>query len=113
MSNRKRIVTDQDVEDALSFLRDSAGDIGEAKRRVVSAGHWMKHVEALETKLSSATSVAAKKVDALCSQRYIEAMDEDARAAGEFEKLKALREAASATIESWRSEGANYRAMRL
>ena len=111
MSNRLRIVDDAEVEKALDWLRDSAQAIGDAKARLISAGHMIKHIEAIETKLSTESSVAARKIDALCSLRYLAAIQEDAEAAGEFEKMKALREAASLKIETWRSEQANYRRM--
>ena len=111
MSNRLRIVDDAEVERALDWLRDSADDIGKAKARLVSAGHMIKHIEALETKMSNEASVAARKVEALCSPRYLAALNEDAEAAGEFEKMKALREAAALKIETWRTEQANYRRM--
>lgn len=109
----KRIVTDFELEKALDFLRDNAAAIGEAKARTVRAGHMLRHVEALQFKMSDERSAEARKADARCSDRYVEAMEEDAVAAGEYEKLRALREAAALKIESWRSEGANYRAMKL
>ena len=113
MSNHQRIVTDDEVEKALDWLRDSAQAIGDAKARVVRAGHMIKHIEALETKMSEEKSVEARKADARCSLRYVSAMEEDAVAAGEFEKMKALREAAALKIESWRTESSNYRSMKL
>ena len=113
MSQRNRIVTDDELEKALDFLRDNAAAMGDAKARTVKAGHMIRHIEALEFKMSDGKSAEAKKADARCSARYVEAITEDAIAAGEYEKLKALREAAALKIESWRSEGANYRAMRI
>jgi len=107
------IASDEDVERALSFLRDSAGELGEARARAIKAGHWLKHVEALEYKASDARNEAGRKADARTSERYIEAIYEDADAAGELAKLYALREAAAAKIEAWRSQSANYRAMKL
>ena len=111
MSNRQRIVNDEEVEKALDWLRDSAQAIGDAKARLISAGHMIKHVEALEFKLSSEKSADARRADARCSERYMEAITEDAVAAGEYEKMKALREAAALKIETWRTEQANYRRM--
>jgi hypothetical protein len=108
-----RIVRDDDMERALDYLRDSAAEIGAAKARMVKAGHWLKHVEALEMKMSSERSAEARKADARCSERYLEAIAEDAEASGAYETLKSLREAAALKIEAWRSEQANYRAMKL
>ena len=109
----ERMISDGEIEKALDFLRDGAAEIGQAKARVIKAGHWLKHVEALEFKLSDAKSVEAKKADARTAQRYLDAITEDAIAAGEYERLKALREAAALKIETWRTESSNYRHMKI
>lgn len=108
-----RIVSNRDLQKALDFLRDSAQDLASAKSRAVKAGHMLKHIEALEFKASDATSNDKRQADARTSDNYLEAINEDAFAAGELAKLQALREAASMKIEAWRSEQANYRSMRI
>lgn len=108
-----RIVTNNDLQKALDFLRDSAAELGLAKARAVKAGHMIKHIEAIEFKASDATSNDKRQADARTSDSYVDAINEDAYAAGELAKLQALREAAAMKIESWRSEQANYRAMRI
>jgi hypothetical protein len=113
MNTHPRIVTETELEKALDFLRDSARDIGAAKARCVRAGHMLKHVEALEYKASSASNIEGRKADARTAPSYLEAINEDADAAGAYEVLKSLREAAALKIEAWRSEQANYRAMRI
>lgn len=54
------IVTDSEVEKALDWLRDNAGDIGEAKRLAVKTDHMLKHIRALAMKHSGEASAAAK-----------------------------------------------------
>lgn len=108
-----RIVSNRDLQKALDFLRDSAQELSKAKSRAIKAGHMLKHVEALEFKMSDATSNDKRQADARTSDAYVDAMNEDAFAAGELAKLLALREAAAMKIEAWRSEQANYRSMRL
>lgn len=110
---RTVIVDDNEVDKALDWLRDSAAEIGAAKRRAVLAGHMVSHVEALMSKTSNATSAEARKADARASQKWLDAVQEDAEAAGDMAKLYSLREAASAKIEAWRSEQANLRSMRI
>lgn len=110
---QSRIVQEAEVEKALDFLRDGAAAIGAAKARLVRAGHMIKHIEALEFKMSDASSNDKRQADARTSDAYVAAINEDADAAGEFEKLKALREAAGMKIEAWRSESATYRSMKL
>jgi hypothetical protein len=107
------LISNIELEKALDWLRDNAQAIGDAKTRAVRAVHMLKHVEALEFKLSDGKSAEAKKCDARTSARYMAAVEEDAVAAGEYEKMKALREAASLKIEAWRSEQANWRALKV
>lgn len=113
LSPPDRIVSDEDFAKALDWLRDSARDLGLAKERTVRAGHMLKHVEALMMKASEEKSAEARKADARCSERWLKAVEEDAIAAGEYETLRALREAAALKIEAWRSEQANFRAMKI
>jgi hypothetical protein len=113
MNQHQRIVTEEALEKALDFLRDSARDIGNAKARVHSAGHMLKVVESFEFKKSDAKSAEAKKADARTSEAFMSAVLEDAQATGAYEELRALREAAAIKIETWRSEQANYRAMKI
>ena len=108
-----RIVTNADLQKALDWLRDNADDLGRAKTRSVAAGHQIKHVEALMFKASNATSNDKRQADARTSDQYVEAINEDAFAAGELAKLQAHREAAALKIEAWRSEQANFRSMRI
>ncbi len=113
MNAHPRIVTEAELEKALDFLRDNARALGDAKARVVRAGHMLKHIEALEFKMSDATSNDKRQADARTSKAYLDAIVEDAEAAGAYETMRALREAAALKIESWRSEQATYRAMKI
>ena len=110
---RPRIVTDEDVDRALAFLRDSAIQIGAAREDMSNAKSFVQHVEALLYLGSEEKTVDAKKADVKTREKWLEASAAEAKAAGEFEKLKALREAASAKIEAWRSEQATLRGMRI
>lgn len=111
MSNR--IVPDSKVDGSLAFLRDSAADLKKATKEALLAERWVKHVEALLSKASDATSDSKRLADARTSQQWLDAIEDEAEKVGELAKLKALREAASANIEAWRSEQANYRAMKI
>ncbi len=110
---RERLVTDAELESALDFLRDSARALGEAKSRAVKADHMCKVIEALMSKASDEKSAEARKAEARSSPEYLDAVNEDAFAAGELAKMYALREAAALKIEAWRSSQANYRAMKI
>ena len=107
------MIDDSEVEKALDWLRDNAESIGAAKERLVKAGHMIKHIKALEMKKWNEQAVSAQEREALASQRYLGALMEEALAAGEYEKMKSLREAAALKIQSWQTISANYRAMKI
>lgn len=108
----RRIVTDEEMERALHFLAQNAIEIGECRRRMIETEALVKRTEAIAFLASEQKSAEAKKADARASDKWLEASTEAAIAAGEFQKQLALREAAAARIEAWRSESANYRGMR-
>lgn len=108
-----RLITDEELDKALAWLRDNAKAIGDAKAEAVRRGHMVKHVKALVMKMHNELPVSQQEREAVASERYLEALEADAIAAGEYEKLRALREAAALKIEAWRSEQANFRSMRV
>ncbi len=113
MSARQHLITDKSLQASLDWLRDHAKDMGAAKERMVRAEHMTKHIEAIEFQKSDAKSADARKADARASKAYRDAFDEEAQAAGAYEVMRSLREAAALKIEAWRTEQANYRAMKI
>lgn len=107
-----QMISEPEVEAALDWLRDNAQAIGAAKERMVKAGHMLRHIEAIEFKMAEG-SMEFRKAHARSTERYVEAINEDAIAAGEYQRMLALREAAALKIEVWRSASANYRSMKL
>ena len=108
----KRIVTDEELDKALSWLRDNAQVMGEAKKRTVLAGNMLRHIKALEMKKHGGP-VSAQEREAYASDAYKHALYEDAVAAGEYEKMKSLREAAALKVQAWQTESANFRSMKI
>lgn len=108
-----RIVSNEDVAKALDWLRDSAHLLGQLAEVSMNASNLVKHTEALLFLGSEEKSAEARKADARCQDKWLDASAEEAKAHGELVKLKALREAAAAKIEAWRSEQANFRAMKV
>ena len=108
-----RIVTDDELEMALNWLRDNAVAIGEAKRQAVLTEKVCKHVKALEMKKHNQLPVSAQEREAYASDAYQRALYAEAAAAGDYEAMRALREAAALKIEAWRSEQANFRSMKI
>ena len=110
---RSRIVEDDDLARALDYLRDSAPEVGKAREAMIKAEKYLKHVEALLIKGSSASSSEKRVAEARCDDRWLKAAYDEAEAAGRFETWKSMREAAAAKIEAWRSEQANFRGMKI
>lgn len=108
-----RIVSDAELEKALDFLRDSAAALGAARAEMIRCSHMVKVIKAIEMKRHNHLPATKAEVEALASDEYLDALTNDAIAAGEFEKLRALREAAAMRIQAWQTESANYRGMRV
>lgn len=112
-ARNSRIVEENDVERALDFLRDSAREMGEAKAEMIRASHMIKVTKALSMRMYNDKPISFQEREAYVSAEYLAALERDAKAAGEYERLRALREAASMRIEAWRSQEATFRAMKL
>lgn len=108
-----QLVSDADVEKALDWLRDNATEIGDAKATAIRTERMTRHVKALEMKKHAGLAVSAQEREAYASEAYVAALESEALAAGEYEKMRGLREAAALKIETWRSASANYRAMKI
>ncbi len=104
-------ITDEEVDHALHRLHNNAEAIGKAKADQVRTEAMTKHIVALEMKKYNHLPVSAQKREAEASQAYIDALNKEAEAAGEFEKRKAETKADEMLIDAWRSMGANYRAI--
>lgn len=105
-------VSDEAASDALEWLLKNANRIGRAKSDAVLTESMTKRVKALEMARSDAKTVAEKERDALASEAYLKAIQEEAEAAGAYETLRALKDAATARIECWRSITASARSLR-
>ena len=105
-------VTDDAASDALNWLVGNAKALGKAKEQAVLAESMTKRIRAIEMARSEAKTVAEKERDALASDAYLRAIQEEAEAAGAYETLRALKDAAIARVEAWRSLQATQRSIR-
>lgn len=105
-------VTDESASDALEWLVKNAKALGEAKRQAVLTESMRKRVRALEMAKSDAKTVADREREAESSNAYLMALEDEAKAAGHYEYLRALKDAATAKIECWRSLNATQRTLR-
>ena len=107
------LISDEEIQKAVDYLRDAAPLIGQARINLERTSAMIKHVEALMFLDSIRSSVDAKKAEVRSSERWLKAIEAHATAAGEFETLKAYREAATAKLSAWQTVSANIRGIRI
>lgn len=100
------IMTADDAARATQWLVDSATDYAAARADRDRAEHMLRVVKSLVMKSCGETAVSAQEREAYASSEYLEQIETIRTATIEFEKLRALREAASHRLEFWRSYNA-------
>ena len=104
------IITDEMVESALDYLRDSSPKAAVARSQARTLEKYLGVVEAQQKALGRDLSNAAAQDMARASPEYkiaLNAWEEAVRRDCEFTML---REAASSRIEAWRTMSSNARA---
>ena len=104
------VISEEQVNDALQYLRDSAPKAAVARAQARTLEKYLSVVEAQQKLKALGRSNAAAQDEARASPEYKEALDaweEAVRRDGEFTML---REAASSRIEAWRTQSSNLRA---
>lgn len=104
------MLTESDAEKAVSWLRDNAQTIGEARAARLYMEQWIRTVRAKCMSKRAGESVAAQERDALQDQEYLDALEAYKAAVMDDERLRFLATAAEAKIECWRSQESTRRA---
>lgn len=101
------------VQESMDYLFDSALPAAQARadREVLDQG--LKRVKALEMRDSNAKTIGERETAAYASEAYRVALEGLREAITKDEQFRALRGAHSARIESWRTQQATMRGMRL
>jgi hypothetical protein len=100
---------DENLEKALCFIRDKAGELAEAKANRVYLEQFRKSKKAILFSQSTAKTIAEKENEAYSHPEYLEVLDGLRTAVEIEEKLKFQMIAAQLKIEVWRSKNANNR----
>lgn len=95
---------------AVEYLVETAAELAAAKAELTKREHMLKVVKAMSMRQSGEKSAAAQEAQALASPAYLSAINELAAAEQAYQELRAMREAAIARIDYWRSMNANQRA---
>lgn len=112
LTNQK-MVSDEQIHEALETLRKTATEIGMARQRMILATEMVKHIEALMMVASDHRSADMRKASARASEKYVRAIEEEAAAAGAYETLKAVREHAVSITEAWRTQESTLRSIKI
>jgi hypothetical protein len=105
-----KFVTDDMMEEALTFLATHSALGAEARSDRFKAEHARKRIRANLILTSNEKTSAMKEAWAEQHELYAEAVDNEAEAIRNDEYYRAERNRADAIIEAWRSEQANQRA---
>jgi hypothetical protein len=103
------VVSDEALEKALDYLRDTALDAANARASRLYLDDYSRVVKAMVMSEHLAEPVNAQERYAYSDLRYKNHLEALKLAIYEDEKARYLREAAAVKIEVWRSEQANER----
>ena len=104
------MITDDQVEAALDYLRESSKKAAVARAQAKTLEKYVGVVEAQQKAISRGLSNAAAQDVARSSPEYKAALDGWNEAVRQDYEHTMLREAASARIEAWRTMSSNERA---
>jgi hypothetical protein len=107
------MISDNDIERAVDFLRDNAGEAARLKAHRVYCDEYRKSLKALLMKEHAGESGIVQEREAYADKRYQEHLIQIRNAVFEDENNRALRQAAEIKIAAWQSMSANNRGIRL
>ena len=107
------MVTDEALEKALDYLRDTAVDAAQARATRLYLDDFSRVLKAEIMSERLAEPVNAQERHAYADIRYKNHLEALRVAIYEDEKARFLREAAAVKISVWQSERANERAMKI
>ena len=111
--NNKQIITDEDVQKSLDFLRDNALIAAQYKAERIYLEEYRKSLKALLMKNHIDLPVSAQEREAYASPVYIQHLESMKIAIQRDEKQRFLRVSAEAKVEAWRTMSSNIRSIKL
>lgn len=104
-----KTITDESIESALNFLRDSSKSLADWKARFKYLEQKRKSLKAAAFLEADGANVAEREAKAYRDEDYLKCLDEYKEAVYEYEILENQRRAAELRIEVWRTVNANQR----
>lgn len=103
------MITDQDVEKALDFMRDNASKAAQARAELAYMDEFRKVVKGQIMRENATLPIGAQEAIAYADQRYVSHLEASKQANFEDARLKFMLEAARAKIDAWQTQSANNR----
>jgi hypothetical protein len=107
--NMKHIITDDDVEKALDYLRTNAPKAAQARANKIYMEEYRKTIKAQQMALNVSQPAYAQEREAYKSKSYTEHLVALKDAVYQDELNRWGMVAATSTIEAWRTQNANRR----
>ena len=107
------MIAETEVENAVTWLARNAQHIAAARAEMVYCDEYRKSLKAILMAESNETANNAKETWAYAHPKYLEHLLAYKKSVLEYEKMRAMREAAMMKIDAWRSMNANYRAIKV
>ena len=104
-------ISDESAEAALDWLFRNARALGDAKEALVKAERFIDRTKAIVMKRHADLPVSAQEREAKASPELFDAYFDEAKAAGHYEYIRAMRDAAAAWLDCWRTLKATQRAL--
>lgn len=107
------MITEPQVQESMDYLFDSAVGAAQARadREVLEQG--LKRVKAIEMRDANAKTIGERETTAYASEAYRIALEGLREAITKDETFRALRAAHAARLESWRTQQATMRSVKL
>ncbi len=107
------MITSEEVEKAVDWLRDNAGEAAKARAERIYVEEYRKTIKAQIMCEHTDESGIAQEREAYADPRYIAHLDAIREAVEIDEKHRFLRSAAEAKLEAWRTFSANDRGVKF
>ena len=107
------MITDDDIEKAIDYLRDNATAAAQSRANRIYMDEFRKSLKALIMKEHVDLQVSAQEREAYADSRMLKHLDALRHATHQYEKHRFTREAQLAKIEAWRTYHANLRSIKL
>jgi hypothetical protein len=110
--NERQFISEQEVDRALDYLRDSADAAAKARAERIYVEEYRKTIKAQLMKEHEDKPLGAQEREAYADPRYVQHLEAIREAVFTDERHRFLLSAANAKIEAWRTQSSNERAMK-